>query len=225
LSKLIFFCEDDESINLLLNETLKKASFDCEGFLEPVSFLKRLENKMPNLIMLDLMLPIMSGYDILSKLKEDDRFKDIPVIILSAKFKEEDIVKGLDMGASDYITKPFGISELIARIKANLRKVSDSENKLYKLRDFILDSKEHKLFYKTTEIPIRIKEYELLKYLLDNLGKTVSRQELFKEVWGESCMVETRTIDVHITSLRKKILSFTDEPYIETVRGIGYVIK
>jgi len=225
LSKLIFYCEDDESINALIGETLNKASFEKESFLEPISFLDRIKNRLPNLIILDLMLPKMSGFEVLEKLKENKDTKDIPVIILSAKSEESDIVKGLDMGASDYITKPFGINEFISRIKANLRKVDSFENKVLEVGDFKLSLSNLKFFYKDLEIPIRVKEFELLKYLMENKGKVITRQELFKEVWGISCELETRTIDVHITSLRKKILKYTNDSYIETVRGIGYLIK
>lgn len=224
--KKIFYVEDDQSINRLIGATLEHNNFDVEGFLEPISFLKRLETFTPELIILDLMLPKISGFDVLKRLKEDKRFENIPVIILSARSEEQDIVKGLDMGASDYITKPFGLTEFIARIHANVRKINMHEGKTLKIRDLSVDTLRHQVFYKDELMTeITTKEYEVLEMLLESPSIVVTRTRLLKDIWGFTEDIETRTLDMHIKSIRMKLQKFTDEEYIETIRGVGYIIK
>ena len=224
--KKIFYVEDDQSINRLIGATLEHNNFDAEGFLEPISFLKRLETFTPELIILDLMLPKISGFDVLKRLKEDKRFENIPVVILSARSEEQDIVKGLDMGASDYITKPFGLTEFIARIHANVRKINMHEGKTLKIRDLSVDTLRHHVFYKDELMTeITTKEYEVLEMLLESPSIVVTRTRLLKDIWGFTEDIETRTLDMHIKSIRMKLQKFTDEEYIETIRGVGYIIK
>jgi len=221
----IFFVEDDTSINALIEATLENNNFEVEGFLEPISFLKRIQNIAPDLIVLDLMLPNLSGHEVLRRLKDNKRTENIPVIILSAKSTEADIVKGLDMGASDYITKPFGLNEFISRINANLRKINMSKGKLLKVDNLTLDPIKHKLFYKDIEVQLRIKEFEIMQQLMETPNVVVTRQTLFKKVWGFDCDIETRTLDMHIKTIREKIKELTNLEYIDTIRGVGYVIN
>ena len=225
MKPVIYFIEDDEAINTLIKETLLKNDFEAYGFLEPLSFFKKIETRKPDLIVLDLMLPVMSGFEVLRRLKKDSEYDEIPVIILSAKSLETDIVRGLDMGASDYITKPFGLLEFISRINGNLRKVNMHKGKVLKLKDLTLDTLKHKLFYKDTEIELRNKEYDIMVELLSSPGVVVTRKRLFKNVWGFDYDVETRTLDMHIKTLREKLFNATHESYIKTIRGVGYIIN
>ena len=225
MKPIIYFIEDDESINTLINETLLKNDFEPYGFLEPLSFLKRIEQRKPDLIILDLMLPVMSGFEVLRRLKKDPEYDQIPVIILSAKSLETDIVRGLDMGASDYITKPFGLLEFISRINVNLRKVNMHKGKILKVKDLTLDTLKHKLFYLDKEIELRNKEYDIMEELMATPSIVVTRKQLFKNIWGFDYDVETRTLDMHIKTLREKLFNATGETYIITIRGVGYIIN
>ncbi len=224
--KVIYFLEDDESINTLIDVTLKKNGFDAYGFYEPLSFIGKLAKSKPDLIVLDLMLPNISGFDVLKMLKEKKEYDMIPVIILSAKSDEKDIVKGLDMGASDYITKPFGLNEFISRINANLRKVNMHMGKVLKVRDLSIDTLKHLVYYKDEVIDeITSKEYEVLLMLLESPSIVVPRGKLLKSVWGYDPLAVTRTLDMHIKTIREKIARYTDEEYIETIRGVGFIIR
>lgn len=225
MKRLIYFIEDDENINELERETLEKNDFEAVGFLEPQSFFKKLEIKKPELIVLDLMLPGMSGYEVLKVLKENKETEEIPVIIVSAKSSEVDIVRGLDMGASDYITKPFGLLEFISRINVNLRKVGMHKNKIIKIRDLSLDIIKHKVFFKDIALDLTSKEYDIMQILMESESIVVTRSKLLKRIWGYDFLVETRTLDMHVKAIREKIAALTDDIYIETVRGVGYIIN
>lgn len=225
MNQVIFFVEDDENINTLIYETLENNNFEPHGFLEPLSFLKKLSVKKPDLIVLDLMLPKMNGFEILKFLKNNREYEDIPVIILSAKSAEIDIVQGLDMGASDYITKPFGLLEFISRINVNLRKVNMHKNKIIRVRDLSLDITRHQFLVKDTVVELTAKEYDILNVLMESASIVVTRGKLLKKIWGYEYITETRTLDMHIKSIREKISRITSEIYIETVRGVGYIIK
>ena len=225
MRKVIYFVEDDENINTLIDETLKKNGFQSHGFLEGKTFLKNLEILRPDLIILDLMLPIINGYELLKMIKSNKNYEDIPVIILSAKSSEIDIVRGLDMGASDYIVKPFGLLEFISRINVNLRKVSMSKDKVLSIRNLSLNLLKHKIYYKDQEIEFTTKEFDVMELLMESPSIVVTRQTLLKKVWGYDFLVETRTLDMHIKSIREKINAYTDEIYIETIRGLGYIIN
>ena len=175
--------------------------------------------------MLDLQLPKLSGFDVLKTLKETTAYADIPVIILSALSSERDIVKGLDMGANDYITKPFGLREFISRINANITKIHIPVKRIIKIRDLIVNLDEHKCFYKGKVVDLTNIEFDLLTLLMHSPDVVVTRKKLLKDVWNFEEDCETRTLDMHIKSIRKKLATFTEEVYIETVRGIGFVIK
>ena len=167
----------------------------------------------------------MSGFDVLKKIKDTKPYEDIPVIILSAKSAETDIVQGLDMGASDYITKPFGLLEFISRINTNLRKVNMHKDKALEIRDIKLDVTRHLFFVKGVPVDITSKEFDILYVLMESPSIVVTRGQLLKRIWGYDYLAETRTLDMHVKSLREKIARVTDETYIETVRGVGYIIK
>lgn len=225
MKPVIFYIEDDENINALIGELLSKNNFEPYGFLEPISFLKQIEVKKPDLIVLDLMLPKISGFEILAQLKSSKKFDDIPVIILSAKAAETDIVRGLDMGASDYITKPFGLLEFISRINTNLRKVNMHKDKPLIIRDLKIDLTRHLCFYKDIVLDLTSKEYDILNLLMETPSIVVTRSKLLKRIWGYDYLAETRTLDMHVKSLREKISKYTTDIYIETVRGVGYIIN
>jgi two-component system alkaline phosphatase synthesis response regulator PhoP len=202
--------------------------FECRCFYEATSFFDALDNDTPDLILLDIMLPGEDGYAILSRLKSVNTTSRIPVIMVSAKGEEVLKVKGLNMGADDYISKPFGVMELIARIKANLRKsipmepTKESENVVYK--DVVIDLKKHSVTVNGKPIQTTLKEYNLLILLCQNPEKAYGREDIFRVVWGDDYIGETRTLDVHIKWLRKKLSDAGSKAVIETIRGVGYIL-
>ena len=169
MKPVIFFVEDDVNVHTLMLATLEKNNFTAHGFYEPLSFLKKLEVSKPDLIVLDLMLPEMNGYEVLKVLKEKDELAGIPVIIVSAKSAEDDIVMGLNMGASDYITKPFGLMEFVSRINANLRKISMHQNKVLKIRGLSLDITRHLVHVDDQLLELTSKEFDILHLLYSDL--------------------------------------------------------
>lgn len=221
----IYFVEDDENVNQLIEATLISGGFNAFGFVDPEMFLEVIKDSRPDLIVLDLMLPKISGFDILKTLKETPAYADIPVIILSALSSERDIVKGLDMGANDYITKPFGLREFISRINANITKIHIPIKKIIKIRDLIINLDEHKCYLKGNLLDLTNIEFDLLNILMHSPDVVVTRKKLLKDVWNFEEDCETRTLDMHIKSIRKKIANLSDEVYIETIRGIGFVIN
>lgn len=225
MKRTIYFVEDDENVNQLIEATLISGGFNALGFLDPELFLEVIKDSRPDLIVLDLMLPKISGFDVLKTLKETPAYADIPVIILSALSSEREIVKGLDMGANDYITKPFGLREFIARINANITKIHVPVKKVIKIRDLIINLDEHKCYLKGNLVDLTNIEFELLNILMHSPDIVVTRKKLLKDVWNFEEDSETRTLDMHIKSIRKKLASFTEESYIETIRGIGFVIN
>ena len=214
--KLIYVVEDDEGIREVY-----------EGALEDEYLLKIYENgkdfladfvmQRPSLVILDIMLPDMDGYTILTKIREMD--ERVPVIIVSAKSDEISFVKGLNKGADDYMSKPFSVLELLARIKTNLRRASLF---VTKSDGFVVDNNLYKIFYNDKDLSLTLKEFNLLKLLISKAGVTIERDELFREVWGEDYFGETRTLDMHIASLREKIKQAGGNDCIVTVRGVGY---
>ena len=194
---------------------------------EPLAMLKDLATTKPDLIILDLMLPNMNGYDVLKYMKKNDNLADIPVIILSAKSSELDIVKGLDLGASDYMTKPFGILELSSRINANLGKIvkKSGNEDLLVVRELQLDESKHQCTLRGEIVKLTVTEYEIVKVLMKNKGVVMTRNKLLNMIWGYENLAETRTLDMHIKSIREKFSKVTMDIYIETVRGIGYIIN
>lgn len=221
---LIYCVEDDESIRELVIYALKNSGFDAEGFESAKEFYKALEEKKPNLIILDIMLPVEDGYKVLERLKSKNQTKEIPVIMLTAKSNEYYKVKGLDMGADDYVSKPFGVMELISRVNAVLRRtnsVTDSIKTL-KFNEIVMDLERRTVLVEGQEVQLTFKEFELLEYLIINEGIVLSREKIMDKVWDTFFEGESRTVDVHIRTLRLKLGSHGK--YIETIRNVGYKI-
>lgn len=219
----VYCVEDDESIRNLIIYALENNDFDVVGFEDGKTFFQNLD-ELPDLILLDIMLPDEDGYQILSKLKDNSRTKDIPVIMLTSKTSEFDKVKGLDMGADDYIPKPFGVMELISRIKAVLRRTKpiEDDRKNLSVGNIQLDIKRHKVTVGGEEIQLTFKEFELLHYLMSNQGIVLSRDKIMNRVWGFDFEGESRTVDVHIRTLRIKLGG--SGKLIKTIRNVGYKI-
>lgn len=220
---MIFYAEDDAGIRELVLYTLKNTGFEAKGFEDGIQLLNEAKNSPPELILLDIMLPGMDGVSVLKQLKQDSRTSAIPVIMLTAKNTEYDKVIGLDEGADDYMTKPFGMMELISRIKAVLRR-TDRKNKTKELQagDIRLNTESHKVTVNGEKIELTLKEFELLELLMENTGKVLTRDVLLETIWGFQFDGETRTVDVHIRTLRSKLKEAGN--VIETVRGVGYTI-
>ena len=220
---MIYLVEDDESIRELVVYTLKSQGMDAKGFERPSLFWKELEKEVPALILLDIMLPEEDGISILGKLRKKSATRDLPIIMMTAKGTEYDKVLGLDSGADDYITKPFGMMELVSRVKAVLRRSSRNEKK-----DEIIVGQlkiypnKHKVKSCGNEVTLTNKEFKLLCLLVESKGNVLNRDQLLTNIWGYDFDGETRTVDVHIRSLRQKLGECGK--LIETVRGIGYRI-
>ena len=220
---MIFCVEDDGNIRDLVIYTLATTGSEAKGFEDGKAFFKALENEIPDLVLLDIMLPGEDGMTILRKMKSSNRTKHIPIIMLTAKGTELDKVMGLDAGADDFVVKPFGMMELLSRIKAVLRRTQTIEkNEDYELGNIRMDTKKHRVFVKNEEISLTLKEYHLLKYLMKNANIVLSRDQLLEKIWGYDFDGETRTVDAHVRTLRQKLGEAGD--YIETVRGVGYRI-
>lgn len=220
---MIFCVEDDDNIRELVIYTLETTGFPARGFSEGTAFLKALEEETPELILLDIMLPGIDGMEILRKLKNGKKTRNIPVIMVTAKGTEYDKVIGLDSGADDYVTKPFGMMELISRIKAVLRRSKKIETgEELEVSGVVVDSQKHEVKVDGKSIVLTLKEFELLELLMNNRNIVLTRDKLLSEIWGYEYVGETRTVDVHIRTLRQKL---GDKGYIiETVRGVGYRI-
>lgn len=218
---MIFCVEDEDNIRELIIYSLQATGFEACGFAGGKEFFQALENGFPELILLDIMLPDMDGLEILTKLKNNPKTKPVPVILLTAKGAEYDKVKGLDLGADDYITKPFGIMELVARIKAVLRRSGQKEQEhILTLGNIVLDLEKYEVRSNGEPVILTLKEFELLKKLMSNPEHVISRNTLLEEVWGANFYGETRTVDAHIKTLRQKLGQSGNQ--IETIRGIGY---
>lgn len=218
---MIYCVEDDPNIRELVIYALKTSGFEAKGFPDAKNFFEELKKKLPSLILLDIMLPGTDGLTVLKMLKDNAVTKDIPVIMLTAKGTEFDIVQGLDLGADDYITKPFGVLELISRIKSVLRRVEPkTDQSILKVGDITIDTGRHMVTAGNNEIKLTSKEFQLLYLLMSNAGIVLTRDMLLDKIWGFDFDGETRTLDVHIRSLRKKLGEHGRK--IETVRGIGY---
>ena len=217
---LIFCVEDDLDIQNLELYTLKANNYEVKGFTNGEELFNELEHSIPSLILLDLMLPLMDGNTILKKLKSKEKFKNIPVIICSAKGSEFNKVDLLNEGADDYLVKPFGMMELVARVNAVLRRITKEKQVVLSNGNIKVDLEKHEAYVDNKEIVLTLKEYDLLVYFLSNLNKVISRDELIEKVWGVDFIGESRTIDVHVGTLRSKISS--SNSVIQTVRGVGY---
>ena len=218
---MIFCVEDDTSSRELMIYTLNSAGFDAKGFLESTEFWKALETETPELIMLDIMLPGEDGIEILKKLRSKAATKDIPVIMATAKGTEYDKVIGLDTGADDYLVKPFGMMEMVSHIKAVLRRTAPKTAKsVLSTGKLSVNLDEHSVFANGEKVVLTLKEFELLRIFMENPGRVFSRDVLLEKIWGTEFYGETRTVDVHIGTLRTKLGECGE--YIETIRGVGY---
>lgn len=215
---VIYYLEDDVQISYIIEKTITNAGFDQKGFTKGKDFLEQVRKKTPDLVILDVMLPDISGLEVLAKLRT--YYKDLPVIMLSALDTEMDKVKALDLGADDYMSKPFGILELTARMNAHLRK-SGARNLIEK-GNVTIDKDKYKCFVDEKEVNLTTKEFDILFLLLKYDGKVVTKETLFNEIWQMDVSIETRTLDMHIKSLRDKLKDADIE--IKTVRGVGYSI-
>lgn len=219
---MIYLIEDDDNIRKLVCYALQKEGYVVKGFVSPPEFWQELQNELPSLILLDIMLPEEDGLSVLSKLQSDSKYKNIPVIMLTAKSSEFDKVTGLDMGADDYISKPFGMTELLSRVKAVLRRYEKTKsNKEYHIGDLYVNTEKHIITVNGEDINLSFKEYSLLTVLLEADGNVVTRDTLLYRVWGEF-YEESRTLDVHIRKLRVKLKSAGE--LIKTIKNIGYKI-
>lgn len=220
---MIYVLEDDNSIREFVVYTLCHMDLGAKGFERPSEFWIEVEKNTPELVLLDIMLPEEDGLSVLKKLRENDRTKDVPVIMLTAKNTEYDKVLGLDTGADDYVAKPFGMMELVARIKALLRRTNkDNKEKVYSLGILKVYPARHQVKVCDEEVILTLKEYELLVMLLEKKGMVCTRDQLLNSIWGYEFDGESRTVDVHIRTLRQKLGKAG--VYVETVRGVGYRI-
>lgn len=225
--KLIYCVEDDAGIRELITLALSTADFEVVGFEESERFYAQLRKRVPDLILLDLMLPKTDGMTILKELKRDKSYSDIPVIILTAKSMELDKVKGLESGADDFITKPFGVLELLARVKAVLRRSGKKgiEDEVLEYKGLVLDSNKRTVYYEKDAITLTFKEFELLHYLMLNNGIVLTRDKILHEIWGYDYEGETRTVDMHIKTIRQKLDAVGCPNYIVTIRSAGYKLE
>lgn len=225
--KLIYCIEDDAGIRELITLALSTADFEVAGFEEAQNLYAEIKKKIPDLIILDLMLPKTDGMTILKELKKDSDYKDIPVIILTAKSMELDKVKGLESGADDFITKPFGVLELLARVKAVLRRSGkkDLEDSIMEHNGLVLDYNKRTLSYEGKSVSLTYKEFELLHYLMLNKGIVLTRDKILQEIWGYDYEGETRTVDMHIKTIRQKLDLAGCPNFISTVRSAGYKLE
>ena len=221
---MIYCVEDEQNICELEVYTLQSVGLDAKGCSTGKELFEELENKLPQLILLDIMLPDEDGLNILRRLRSDERYAHIPVIMATAKGTEIDKVKGLDCGADDYIAKPFGMLEMVARIKAVLRRCEgrgvQQAVQIIKRDNLEVNLEEHKVIVDGEEVVLTLKEFELLKKFLLHSGIVFSRDKLLNDIWGYEFTGETRTVDVHIRTLRQKLGSAGD--LVETIRGVGY---
>ena len=220
---LIYIVEDDESIREIEEFALKNAGHKVLGFPDARSFFKKLDDIVPDLCLFDIMLPDESGNEIVRKLRKNGDTKRIPVIMVTAKTTELDLVKGIEDGADDYIKKPFSVMELISRVKALLRRTEPEEVKVLTLDELVLNNNKHEVTIADNTVELTFKEYELLQYLLINKGIVLARDTIMDHIWGMAYEGESRTLDMHIKTLRQKLGDYGSR--IRTIRNVGYVIE
>ncbi len=221
---MIYLLEDDESIRKLVVYALKSQDMEAEGFERPSALFAALAEQVPEMILLDLMLPEQDGLSVLAKLREDSRTEDIPVIILTAKATEYDRVEGLEAGADDYIVKPFGMMELIARVRAVLRRTEKQRGgTVYKVGEITLIPDQREVTADGQSVVLTHKEFDILMLLMSRPGRVLERATLLDRVWDLGSEPENRTLDVHIRTLRAKLGEAGNR--IKTVRGVGYMIQ
>lgn len=218
---MIYLVEDDDSIRELVTYTLNSSGLEARGFGHPQEFWQAMKQRQPQLCMLDIMLPQEDGLQILHKLRSDPATRDIPVMMLTAKGSEYDKVIGLDAGADDYVPKPFGMMELLARVRALMRRSGvRSVTEDYLIGPLYLSTTRHVVQVEGKDVSLTLKEYELLKALVENRDLVLTRDRLLNQIWGYSFDGESRTVDVHIRTLRQKLGPASE--LIETIRGVGY---
>lgn len=225
----VYVVEDDESIRTMVVYALNGSGYEAQGFPDNQSFYTAMNQALPDMVLLDIMLPGQDGLSILKQIRTSPRTAYLPVIMLTAKSAEIDKVRGLDLGADDYISKPFGILELLSRIRAvarrtveSCRKSTEKQNGIYEYRNIRMDEESHTLTVDGQEVNLTRKEFQLLGDLLRNQGRVLTRDQIMEQVWGFDYGGATRTVDIHINTLRKKIGD--DGDIIQTVRGVGYKI-
>lgn len=218
---MIFCVEDDSAIRELMLYTLHAAGFEAVGFEDGTGLFAALEQQTPELVMLDIMLPGDDGITILKKLRASTTAAALPVILATAKGTEYDKVTGLDLGADDYLTKPFGMMEMVSRVKAVLRRTAPkNDGEILRIGRLEMNLPAYTVSAEGRRVALTLKEYELLRLLMENPGRVFSRDQLLERIWGTDYIGETRTVDVHIGTLRTKLGACGE--YIETVRGVGY---
>lgn len=217
---MIYCVEDDNAIRDLMLYTLGASGFQAKGFPDSISFWQAMTEEKPELILLDIMLPGEDGITVLKRLRAASATANIPVIMATAKGSEFDKVIGLDTGADDYLVKPFGMMEMIARIKAVMRRTAPKTDQVLTCGNIVLDETRHIVTVDGKQVVLTLKEYELLKLLMENAGQVFTRDILLSRIWGQDYLGETRTVDVHIGTLRTKLAKGGEK--IETVRGVGY---
>ena len=221
---MIWCVEDDPSIREIEVYALNSTGLEARGFADGGEFWEALDTEQPELVLLDVMLPGEDGVAILKRLRSDERYRGIPVIMATAKGTEFDKVQSLDFGADDYITKPFGMMEMVSRVKAVLRRSQPKQAApLLKLKGLTLDENQHTVTIDDQRVVLTYKEYELLRLFLSHPGMAFSREQLLQTVWNTEYAVETRTVDMHIRTLRQKLGEYGR--YIETIRGVGYRLE
>ncbi len=221
---MIYILEDDKNIREIESYSLKNSGYSVEEFEYAKPFWNKVSERKPDLVLLDIMLPDSDGVEVLKKLRRNPETKKVPVVMVTAKSTEIDKVKGLDNGADDYITKPFGVMELISRVKAVLRRVNQmEEEKLMRLHEIFMDNEKRMVYVSDVPCELTYKEFELLKLFLQNAGIVMARESIMERVWGVDFEGESRTLDMHIKTLRQK-LGIAGK-YIKTVRNVGYRIE
>ena len=218
----IYIVEDESSILEIETIALKSSGHTISGFENGSDFLKTVAKQRPDLVILDIMLPDMDGFDLLRNLRNNSATKKLPVIMVTAKTSEIDMVRGLDSGADDYIRKPFSVIELITRVKVLLRRIEPSEESVFVVDNITLDDVRHMVTVDGKQVPMTFKEFELLKYLMRNPNIVLSREKIMSHVWEMDFEGESRTVDMHIKFIRKKLGDAGK--HIRTVRNVGYVI-
>ena len=218
---LIYIVEDDQNIREIESFALKNSGYQIRDFSNAKDFYRAMNERKPDLAILDIMLPDEDGMEILQKLRKNPETKRLPIMMVTAKTKELDRVKGLDSGADDYMSKPFGVMELISRVKALLRRsMGEAQEKLLKVDEILMDDERHQVFVAGTPCELTYKEYELLRLLMQNRGIVLSRDLIMDRIWDMNCDVESRTLDVHLKTLRAKLGESAH--HIKTIRNVGY---
>lgn len=218
----IYIVEDDPAIREVEEMALRNSNHTAEAYECAADFYEGLEHKVPDLVLLDVMLPDEDGYSILRRIRNDSRFKDLPVIMITARNTEMDMIKGFDYGADDYVMKPFSVMELLSRIRALLRRTKNEDAQTISAGDIVLDHERHTVTAGGEAVELTFKEYELLRYMMINQNIVLTREVLMQNVWGTDFEGESRTVDMHIRTLRRKLGK--SGGYIRTVRNVGYVI-